>query len=97
MSSAGEPSARRTVLALALWAAFAVLVFSVIVDVHTRVAATEFMTAQFERRRQGAPLHTIEQGFRPLVRQAAWRAAPWPLLILAIGTGATLAAERHSR
>jgi hypothetical protein len=88
---------RAAAIALTLWAAFAVLAFSVIFDFHTRVAAVHFMAAQFDRRVTGAPVETIEHGFRPLVRQAAWRAAPWPLLILALGTGATLAAERHSR
>ena len=84
-------------VALVVWAVFAALVFSVIFDFHTRVAAFHFMAAQYQRRIQGAPVETIEQGFRPLVRQAAWRSAVWPLLILALGTGATLAAERHSR
>jgi hypothetical protein len=88
---------RTATIALALWATFAALVFSVIFDFHTRVAAVHFMAAQFERRMKGAPVETIEQGFRPLVRQAAWHSAPWPLLILALGTGATLAAESHSR
>ena len=84
-------------LALALWAVLAALVFSVIFDFHTRVAAVHFMAAQFQRRAQGVPVETIEQGFRPHVRQAARQSAIWPLLILALGTGATLAAERHSR
>ena len=84
-------------VALVLWAVFAALVFSVVFDFHTRVAAVHFMADQFQRRVQGVPVDTIEHGFRPLVRQAAWRAAPWPVLILALGTGATLAAERHSR
>ena len=84
-------------LALVLWAVFAALVFSVIFDFHTRVAAVHFMAAQYQRRVQGIPVETIEQGFRPLVRQAARQSAIWPLLILALGTGATLAAERHSR
>jgi hypothetical protein len=88
---------RAALLALALWAVFAALVFSVIFDFHTRIAAIDFMAAQYQRRLVGVPVETIEHGFRPLVRQAAWRAAPWPLLILAIGTGATLVAERHSR
>lgn len=90
MSRAGRAS-------LALWATFAALVFSVVFDFHTRIAAVGFMASQFQRRAQGAPVDTIEHGFRPLVRQAAQQAAPWPLLILALGTGATLVAERHSR
>jgi hypothetical protein len=88
---------RTGVLALALWAVFAALAFSVIFDFHTRVAAIDFMAAQYQRRITGAPLETIEHGFRPLVQQAARQAAPWPILIFAIGTGATLIAGRHSR
>ncbi len=88
---------RRSLAALALWAVLAGLVFSVIFDHHTRVAAAEFMAAQFQRRAHGVPLDTIDDGFRPLVRQAARRAAPWPLLLLVVGTGAALVAERHSR
>ena len=84
-------------MAVALWAVLAALVFSVIFDFHTRVAAAGFMAAQYQRRLHGKPLETIENGFRPLVRAAAWKAAPWPLLILLVGTGAALAAERHSR
>ena len=84
-------------MALALWAVFAALVFSVIFDFHTRVAAANFMAAQYQRRLHGISLDTIENGFRPLVRAAARQAAPWPLLILVVATGATLAAERHSR
>ena len=59
------------VLNLALWAVFAAFVFSVIFDFHTRVAAIDFMAAQYQRRITGKPLETIEHGFRPLVRQAA--------------------------
>jgi hypothetical protein len=84
-------------MALALWAVLAALVFSVIFDFHTRVAAMDFMAAQYQRRITGAPLETIDHGFRPLVRRAARQAAPWPMLIFAIGAGATLLAGRHSR
>ena len=87
----------RPALALVLWAVLAGLVFGVIFDFHTRVAAHDFMTAQYQRRLRGAPLETIDQAFRPLVRAAARKAAPWPILILVVATGATLVAERHSR
>lgn len=97
VSDPASGGASKVGLALALWAVFAALVFSVIVDFHTRVAAMDFMAAQYRRRASGVAVATIEAGFRPLVRQAARQAAPWPLLILVIGTGATLAAERHSR
>ena len=88
---------RAAVIVMALWAVFAALTFSVIFDFHTRVAAMDFMAAQYQRRITGAPLETLDHGFRPLVRHAARQAAPWPMLIFAIGTGATLVAERHSR
>ena len=88
---------REAVVALGLWAVLASLVFSVVFDFHTRVAAHQFMAAQYQRRLQGTPLQTIENGFRPLVRAAAWHASPWPILILVVGTGATVVAERHSR
>jgi hypothetical protein len=88
---------RSALLALGLWAVFAALVFSVVFDVHTRAAAADFMAAQYHRRVQGAPLATIDGGFRPLMHAAAWRAAPWPIAILVVAAGATLAAERHSR
>jgi hypothetical protein len=84
-----------TTQALALWAILAGLVFSDIQDHHTRVAAIGFMAAQYERRARGEPLETIENGFRPLVRQAARQAAPWPLLIFVVGAGATVLAGRH--
>lgn len=88
---------RAVKIALILWAVLAALVFSVVFDFHTRVAAAGFMAAQHQRRVRGVPLDTIANGFRPLVRAAAWQAAPWPLLILVVATGATLVAERHSR
>jgi hypothetical protein len=88
---------RAAIVALALWAVFATLVFSVIFDFHTRVAANDFMAAQYQRRITGVPLETIDHGFRPLVRRAARQAAPWPIVILVVAAGATLAAERHSR
>ena len=84
-------------VAIALWAVFALVLFSVTFDVLTRVAAGKFMSAQYHRRVTGVPLETIDNGFRPLMHQAARDAAVWPLLLLALGTGATFAAERHSR
>ena len=83
-------------LALALWAILALAVFSVTFDWHARVAGYEFVRAQVQRRAQGLPLETIEHGFRPLVRAAAWQSSLWLLVILAGGTSAVLmAARRH--
>jgi hypothetical protein len=83
-------------VALALWAVLAVAVFSVTFDWQTRVAAWQFMGRQVERRAQGLPVDTIENGFRPMVRSAARQSSVWLLLILTGGTGAVLIASRRS-
>ena len=83
-------------VAVALWAVLAVAVFSVTFDWQTRVAAWQFMSRQAERRAQGLPVDTIEHGFRPMVRSAAWQSSKWLLLILTGGTGAVLIASRRS-
>lgn len=83
-------------VAVALWAVFAVAVFSVTFDWQTRVAAWQFMGRQVERRAQGLPVDTIENGFRPMVRSAARQSSVWLLVILTGGTGAVLLASRRS-
>jgi hypothetical protein len=83
-------------LALALWAIFAVAVFSVTFDWRTRQAAWHFMAEQSQRRAQGLPLDTIDNGFRPMMHAAARQSAVWLLLILAGGTSAVLVASRRS-
>jgi hypothetical protein len=82
-------------LALVLWAVLALAVFSVTFDWHTRLAGWQFMAQQVDRRAQGTPLDSIENGFRPMVRQAALQSSLWPLVILLGGTGAVLAAARR--
>ena len=85
-------------LARALWIVFALVVFSVTFDHRTRLAGFEFIAAQAARSAQGAPLDTIEHGFRPLVRAAAVHSATWLLLIFAAGASAVwLAARRQAR
>lgn len=83
-------------VAVALWAVLAVAVFSVTFDWQTRVAAWRFMGGQAERRAQGLPVDTIENGFRPMVRSAARQSSVWLLLTLSGGTGAVLIASRRS-
>ena len=83
-------------LALALWAVLAVAVFSVTFDWQTRVAAWQFMGQQIERRAQGLPMATIEEGFRPMMHAAARQSSVWLLLILTGGAGAILIAARRS-
>jgi hypothetical protein len=83
-------------VALLLWAILALAVFSVTFDWQARVAGYEFVAAQVQRRAQGVALETIENGFRPRVRAAAWQSSVWLLLILGGGSGAVLmAARRH--
>ena len=81
--------------ALALWAILALMVFCVTFDWQTRMAGFDFIRAQTQLRAQGAPLATIENGFRPMVRDAAVRSSLWPAAILAVGGGAVLLAARR--
>ena len=83
-------------LALALWAVLAIAVFSVTFDWQTRQAAWQFMAQQSQRRAQGQPVATIEEGFRPMMHAASRQSAVWLLLILTGGTGAILIASRRS-
>ena len=83
-------------LALALWAVFAIAVFSVTFDWQTRQAAWRFMGQQSARRAQGQPVATIEEGFRPMMHAAARQSAVWLLLILGGGTSGVLLASRRS-
>ena len=83
-------------LALVLWAVLAVAVFSVTFDWQTRVAAWQFMGQQIERRAQGLPVATIEEGFRPMVHAASRQSSVWLVLILTGGAGAILIAARRS-
>ena len=102
MTSAALPeqprraSASLVHLSLALWAILALAVFSIIFDAKTRVAGFEFIASQAARRAQGAPLDTIDNGFRPRVRTAAAESSVWLLLILISGTGATLVGARRA-
>jgi hypothetical protein len=82
-------------VALALWVMLALAVFSVRFDWQTRMAGHDFVLAQAQRRAQGAPLETIENGFRPMVRRAALEASVWLLVIAAGGAGAVVLAARR--
>lgn len=73
---------------MVLWSVLAIVVFNVVFDWNTRMAGRVFVRTQLERREQGLPVQTINEGFRPMVRQSAIDAAKW--LALVAGTGAVL-------
>jgi hypothetical protein len=88
-----EPRAARW--ALGLWLLLAIVVFNVRFDWNTRLAGHAFVGAQIARQRQGVPLQTINDGFRPMVTQAAVEAGQWLVLIAVAGTALTFAAGRR--
>lgn len=82
---------------MALWFLLAIVVFNVTFDWNTRMAGHAFVRSQIHQRQQGLPLQTINEGFRPLVRQAAVDAARWLVLISAAGAVFTIGAEQFAR
>ena len=83
------PLSRQAKLAIGLWWLLAIVVFNVRFDWQTRVANHSFVASQLTRQKQGLPVLTINDGFRPMVRAAARDAAVWPVLIAAAGSVAT--------
>jgi hypothetical protein len=84
-------------MALSLWLVFAVVVFNVRFDWQTRMAGHAFVQSQLMRQEQGLPPISINDGFRPMVRDAAREAAVWLVVIAAFGAASTAAASRVSR
>ena len=98
MTNAPLPrSSRQVRFAIGAWLLLAVVVFSVRFDWQTRVAGYAFVRSQLSRQAQGLPVVTINDGFRPMVRDAAREAAVWLVLIAAAGSAATAAAAKVSR
>lgn len=81
---------------MGLWLLLAVVVFNVKFDWDVRAANHAFVRSQIVRHQQGLPTLTINDGFRPMVRDAARRAAVWPAVI-AVAGGAAAAAARRGR
>ena len=90
MSSDGR---RKKYWALGLWLLLAVVVFNVRFDWQTRQANHAFVRSQLERRQQGQPPLTINDGFRPMVRQAALDSSVWLIVISVAGSIAVAAAH----
>ncbi len=81
-------------LAMGLWLLFAIVVFNVRFDWLTHAAGLTFVQQQVSRQHAGLPPVSINDGFRPMVRDAARRAATWLFTIAVAGTAATALAAR---
>jgi hypothetical protein len=84
-------------MALGLWLLLAIVVFSVRFDWQTRMAGHAFARSQVVRHQQGLPTLSINDGFRPLIRDAARQSAWWLVAIAAGGAAATGIAARAQR
>jgi hypothetical protein len=80
--------------AMALWFLLAIVVFNVRFDWQVRAANYAFVRSQIVRHQQGQPALTINEAFRPMVRQAALDNSVWLLAIAVTGAAATLVAGR---
>lgn len=87
----------RVRLAAGLWILLAMVVFNVRFDWQARAANREFVRTQLIKVKQRQPLPTINDGYRPMVRDAAREAAIWMLLIAMAGGGTTLAAAVYEK
>jgi hypothetical protein len=83
--------------AMALWILLAIVVFNVRFDWQARAAAHVFVRSQIVRHQQGQPTLSINEGYRPMVRQAARDAGIWFILIAASGSALTLAAAKTAK
>jgi len=81
-------------VAMGLWLLFAIVVFNVRFDWLTHAAGLAFVQKQVERQHEGLPPVSINDGFRPMVRDAARGAAVWLVAIAVAGTAATTLAAR---
>ena len=81
---------------MALWFVLAIVVFNVKFDWDVRAANHAFVRSQIVRHQQGLPTLTINDGFRPMVRDAAQHAAVWLVVIAVAGCAAAAAARRGS-
>ena len=80
--------------AMGLWLLLAIVVFNVKFDWDVRAANRAFVRSQIARHQQGLPTLSINDGFRPMVRDAARHAALWPVVIAVAGCAAAAAARR---
>jgi len=79
------------------WILLAIVVFNVKFDWDVRAANHAFVRSQIVRHQQGLPTLTINDGFTPMVRDAARDAAVWLTAIAGVGIAAAAAAGRGRR
>jgi hypothetical protein len=72
-------------IVLIIWAAFAFVTWNVVFDRQVYLAAVEFTQQQIERHQRGEPVRSIDEGFRPRLRDAALRATLWGGSVLVAG------------
>jgi hypothetical protein len=73
------------------------VVFNVRFDWQVRAANHAFVRSQVVRHQQGQPTLTINQAFRPIVRQAALDNSVWLLAIAALGAALTVVAAKRQK
>ena len=78
------------------WFLLAIVVFNVSFDWKTRMAGHAFVAAQLAQRLRGLPVQTINDGFRPMVRDAALEAGQWLVLIASAGAVLTFVAGKRA-
>jgi len=83
--------------ALGLWLLLAVVVFNVRFDWQARIAGHAFVRSQIVRAQQGQPTLSIDDAFRPMVREAAVDASVWLIAVVGVGGGLTLMAARWQK
>lgn len=93
----GRSGRLNTQVALGLWLLLAIVVFNVRFDWQARAAAHRFVRSQVARQVLGEPTLSINDGFRPMVRNAASEAALWLVAIAVAGGASVAAAARTSR
>lgn len=84
-------------VALAIWAACALVTWNVVFDRHVSLAAVRFTQQQIERHQRGERVSTIDEAFSPRVRDAALEASVWGAAVLATGLVVTRLAATARR
>jgi hypothetical protein len=84
-------------VAMALWFLLAIVVFNVRFDWQARMAGHAFVRSQIVRHQHGQPTLSINEGFRPMVRQAALDGGAWFLGIAIAGSALTLTAAKTAK